>query len=60
MSVLKKNDKLRVCKNFRNLITLKDKYPMPIANMQIDATCANKIISFIDSHSSYNQIFVIK
>ena len=60
MSVLKKNDKLRVCKNFRNLITLKDKYSMPNANIQIDATCVNEIISFIDSNFSYNQIFVIK
>lgn len=58
--MLNKNDKLRVCKNFRNLITLKDKYPMPIANMLIDETCVNEIISFIDSHSSYNQIFVIE
>jgi len=49
MSMLKMNDKLRVCKNFRNLITLKVKYLMPIANMPIDATWVNEIISFIDS-----------
>ena len=37
--VLKKNEKLRVCIDFRdvNKATPKDEYPMPIADMLIDS-----------------------
>ncbi|GKV50000.1 hypothetical protein SLEP1_g56718 [Rubroshorea leprosula] len=58
--VLKKNGKLRVCVDFRNLnlATPKDEYPMPIADLLIDGVARHKILSFMDGHSGYNQIFI--
>ncbi|GKV42144.1 hypothetical protein SLEP1_g49581 [Rubroshorea leprosula] len=58
--VLKKNGKLRVCVDFRNLnlATPKDEYPMPIADLWVDGVARHKILSFMDSHSGYNQIFI--
>ena len=58
--VLKKNDKLRICIDFRNINmpTPKDEYPMPVADLLIDGASGYKILSFIDGHSGYNQIFI--
>jgi hypothetical protein len=46
--------------DFRDLnrATLKDEYPMPIAEILINATTGNKIMSFMDGNASYNQIFM--
>jgi hypothetical protein len=46
--------------DFRNLnrATLKDEYPMPVAEMLINATASNKIQSFMDGNAGYNQIFM--
>jgi hypothetical protein len=48
--------------DFRNLnqATLKDEYPMPIADLLIDSTSGNKVISFLDGNMGYNQIFMAK
>ena len=56
----KKNRKLRVCIDFRDLnkATLMDGYPMPIAEMVVDAAAGHKIISFMDGNAGYNQIFM--
>ena len=35
-----------------------DGYPMPIANMLVDATTRHKVISFMDGNAGYNQIFM--
>ena len=58
--VYKKNGKLRVCIDFRNLYkaTPMDGYPMPIADMLVDATAGHKVISFMDGNAGYNQIFM--
>ncbi|GKV06953.1 hypothetical protein SLEP1_g18770 [Rubroshorea leprosula] len=58
--VLKKNGKLRVCVDFRNLnlATPKDEYPMPITDLLVDGVARHKILSFMDGHSGYNQIFI--
>jgi hypothetical protein len=59
--VEKKNTrKIRVCINFHNLnrVTPKDEYPMPIADMPINNATRNKMISFLDSNTGYNQIFM--
>ena len=58
----KKNNKLMVCVDFKNirLVTLKDKYHMSMVDILIDATSDNEIFSFINGHSSYNQILIIK
>ncbi len=46
--VIKKNGKLRVCIDFRDLnkATPKDEYPMPIADQLVDASSGHKIISY--------------
>ena len=58
--VYKKNGKLRVCIDFRDLnrATPMDGYPMPIADMLVDAAAGHKVISFIDGNAGYNQIFI--
>jgi hypothetical protein len=52
--VKKKNmEKIRICVDFRNLnrATLKDEYPMPVADLLIDSTSGNKVISFLDDNA---------
>ncbi|KAM1051566.1 hypothetical protein ACFX10_033003 [Malus domestica] len=60
VSVLKKNGAIRICIDFRNLnlVTPKDEYPMPISDLLIDAAAHHEILSFMDGHASYNQIFI--
>ncbi|XP_016199503.1 uncharacterized protein LOC107640499 [Arachis ipaensis] len=58
--IMKKNRKLRVCIDFRDLnsATPKDEYPMPIADMLIDSTAGHEMLSFMDGYSGYNQIYI--
>ena len=58
--VYKKNGKLRVCIDFRDLnkATPMDGYPMSIADMLVDAAAGHKVISFMDGNAGYNQIFM--
>ena len=58
--VYKKNGELRVCIDFRDLskATPMDGYPMPIADMLVDAAAGHKVISFMDGSAGYNQIFM--
>ena len=35
-----------------------DGYPMPIADMLVDATARHRVISFMDGNAGYNQIFM--
>lgn len=60
--VEKKNGKLHVCIDFRDLnkVTPKDEYPMPIADMLVDAASGHEMISFMDGNTGYNQIFMAK
>ena len=60
--VLKKNGKLCVCIDFRNLNTAtpKDEYPMPIADVLIDGVAGHKLLPFMDGHSGYNQILIVE
>jgi hypothetical protein len=48
--------------DFRNLnrATLKNEYPMPVADLVIGSTSGNKVISFLDGNADYNQIFMAK
>ena len=57
--VYKKNGKLMVCIDFMdpNKATPMDGYPMPIADMLVDAAARHKVISFMDDNVGYNQIF---
>nr|AAX96528.1 retrotransposon protein, putative, unclassified [Oryza sativa Japonica Group]ABA93024.1 retrotransposon protein, putative, unclassified [Oryza sativa Japonica Group] len=58
--VIKKNSKVRVCIDFRDLnkATPKDEYPMPVADQLVDAASGHKILSFMDGNAGYNQIFM--
>jgi hypothetical protein len=58
--VYKKNRKMRVCIDFRDLIkaTPMDGYPMPVADLLVDAATRHKVISFMDGNAWYNQIFM--
>jgi len=58
--VYKKNGKMRVCIDFRNLnkATPMDGYPMPVADLLVDAAAGYEVISFMDGNAGYNQIFM--
>ena len=58
--MMKKNGKLRVYVDFRdlNVATPKDMYVMPIADMLVDSTTNNELLSFMDGFSSYIQILI--
>jgi hypothetical protein len=58
--VIKKNGKVRVCIDFRDLnkATPKDEYPMPIVDQLVDAASGHKILSFMDDNAGYNQNFM--
>ena len=58
--MMKKNGKLRVCVDYRdlNVASPKDMYVMPIADMLVDSTANNELLSFMDGFSSYNQILI--
>jgi hypothetical protein len=46
--------------DFRNLnrATPKDEYPMPIVETLINVAAGNKILSFMDGNTGYNQILM--
>jgi hypothetical protein len=46
--------------DFRDLnrATPKDEYPMPVVETLINAAASNKILSFMDGNTGYNQIFM--
>ena len=52
----KKNGKVRVCIDYRDLnkATPMDSYPMPVADMLVDAIAGHKVISFMDGNARYN------
>ena len=56
--VEKKNGKVRVCVDFRDLNRAcpKDDFPLPITEMVVDATTGFDALSFMDGSSGYNQI----
>jgi hypothetical protein len=58
--VYKKNGKMRVCIDFRDLnrATPMDGYPMSVADLLVDAAAGHKVISFMDGNVGYNEIFM--
>ena len=62
VTVYKNNGKLRLCIDFGNLnkATPLDGYPMPVADLLVDAVAEHEIISFMDGNAGYNQIFMAK
>jgi hypothetical protein len=49
---------MRVCIDFGDLnrATPMDGYPMPVADLLVDAAAGHKVISFMDGNAWYNQI----
>ncbi|CAN6713400.1 unnamed protein product [Malus baccata var. baccata] len=49
---------VRCCVDYRNInsATPKDEYPMPMADLSIDAVVKHKVLSFMDGNAGYNQI----
>ena len=56
--VKKANGKWRLCIDFTdvNRTCPKDSFPLPRIDLIVDATVGHKLLSFMDSFSSYNQI----
>ena len=57
--VPKKDGKVRVCVDFRDLnkASPKDDFPLPHIDMLVDSTAGHPMLSFMDGFSRYNQIF---
>ena len=58
--VPKKDDKVRVCVDFRDLnkVSPKDDFPLPHIDMLVDSTTGHLMLSFMDGFSGYNQILM--
>ena len=58
--VSKKDGKVRVCVDFRNLnkANPKDDFPLPHIDMLVDSTVGHSMFSFMDGFSGYNQIMM--
>ncbi|KAL6204765.1 hypothetical protein ACLB2K_022032 [Fragaria x ananassa] len=56
--VRKKNGKMRVCVDYRDLnnVTPKDIYLMHVADLLIDAAAGHEVLSFMDGTAGYHQI----
>ena len=42
------------------MATPKDEYPIPVADLLVDGAYGYKVLSFMDGHSVYNQIFIVE
>ena len=51
-----------MCIDFRNLNKAMpmDGYPMPVADLLVDAAARHRVISFMDGNAGYNQIFMVE
>ena len=58
--VTKSNGKWRMCVDYIDLnwACPKDSFPLPKIDQLIDSTVGNKLISFMDAFSGYNQIMM--
>ena len=58
--VPKKDGKVRVCVDFRDLnkASPKDDFPFPHIDMLVDRTAGHSMLSFMDGFSEYNQILM--
>ena len=56
----KKNDKVRVCVDFRDLnkASPKDDFPLPHIDMLVGSMAGHSMLSFMDRFSGYNQILM--
>ena len=60
--IVKKNEKLSVCINFRDLNTAtpKDVHVILIADILIDVVVGIELLSLVDGFSGYNQILIVE
>ena len=60
VTILKKDGKVRVYVDFRDLIkaSLKDEFPLPHIDMLVDSTAGHSILPFMDGLSGYNKILM--
>ena len=60
LPVPKKDGKVRVCVDFRDLnkASPKDDFPLPHIDMLVDNTAGHPMLSFMDGFSGYNQILM--
>lgn len=58
MPVPKKDGKVRMCVDYRDLnrASPKDDFPLPHIEMLVDNTAGHELFSFMDRFSGYNQI----
>ena len=58
--VPKKDGKVRVCVDFRDLnkASPKDDFPFPHIDLLLDNTVGHSMLSFMDGFSGYNKIFI--
>ena len=58
VQVPKKNDKVRMCVDYRDLnrVSPKDNFPLPHIDTLVDNTTKHSLFSFMDGFSGYNQI----
>ena len=56
--VPKKNDKIRVCVDYRklNVATMMYALPLPFINGVLDAVAKHEVYKFLDRFNGYNQI----
>ena len=56
VSVPKKDDKVPMCMDYRDLnrVSPKDDFPLPHIGVLVDNTAQHKIFSFMDDFSGYN------
>ena len=56
LPIPKKDGKVRVCVDFRNLnkASPKDDFPLPHNDMLVDNTAGHAMLSFMDGFSGYN------
>ena len=54
--VKKKDQSLRMCVEYLNAVTIKNKYPLPRIDILFDQLVGAKVFSKIDLRSSYHQI----
>ena len=58
--ILKKDGKVRVCVDFRDLnkANPKDDFPLPHIDMLVDSTARHSMLSFMDGFFGYNHIIM--
>ncbi|XP_021716730.1 ruvB-like helicase 1 [Chenopodium quinoa] len=62
VSVPKKDGRVRLCVDYRdlNMVSPKDDFPLPHIDISVDNTANHALLSFIDGYAGYNKILMAK